>query len=54
MEKESQSKHNINRREFLKRCQAAMAVMGVPALTGSQANKENTHAEGPDLLSLVL
>ena len=45
MEKESQSKNNINRREFLKRFHAAMAIAGMPALTGCQANKENTQAD---------
>ena len=45
MEKESQSKNNINRREFLKRFHAAMAIAGMPALTGCQANKENKQAD---------
>ena len=45
MEKESQSKNNINRREFLKRFHAAMAIAGMPALIGCQANKENTQAD---------
>ena len=40
MEKENQPNNHINRREFLKRFNAAMAVVGVPALTGCQSDKK--------------
>ena len=45
MEKGSQSKNKINRREFLKRCQAAMTVVGMPVLTGCQSSPHTATTE---------
>lgn len=45
MKKENPSNHSIDRREFLRRFHAAMAVAGVPALSGCQSDKHTTSTE---------
>ena len=45
MKKEGSSKKNINRREFLKRFNAALAIVGTPVLTGCQPNKQTASTE---------
>ena len=45
MKKEGSSKKNINRREFLKRFNAALAIVGTPVLTGCQPNKQTSSTE---------
>ena len=42
MEKEGQSSNNINRREFLRRFNAAITAIGIPALAGCGSDKKDS------------